>query len=180
MITFEENGMVRFNLNDGEYVEAMPVLQDGEKTLYITVDCLKDEYPMEENSQKRVQSYEESSLRSELNGKIFDRFPAILKKLMIPFDNGDYLRLPTEKEIFGKNEYGEPEDEAVRQFDCMKLRRNRIAFQGFNGDWEWYWLQNRSVGSAAYFAHVSYYGLASAYYASSSYGVRPLFQLKNL
>lgn len=28
---------------------------------------------------------------------------------MAPFNNGDLLRLPTEKEIFGKNYYGECE-----------------------------------------------------------------------
>ena len=180
MIIFEENGMVKFNLSNGEYVEAIPVLKDVEKTLYITVDCLQEEHPMERGIDSNANGYEGSSLRTELNDEILSMFPGILKKLMIPFENGDYLRLPTEKEIFGKNEYGEAEDESVHQFECMKLRRNRIAFQGYNGDWEWYWLQNRSVRSAAYFAYVNSSGNAYNSNASNPYGVRPLFQIKNL
>ena len=90
------------------------------------------------------------------------------------------IPLPTEKEIFGKNEYGTKEPENVVQWEPMKLRRNRIAFQGMNGSWEWYWLANKVKGSAAGFAIV--YGSGHAYYnyASVSYGVRPAFKIKNL
>lgn len=39
----------------------------------------------------------------------------------------------------------------------------------------WYWL--RDVVSSAYFAHVAGYGYTDCYYASDSYGVRPVFGL---
>ena len=56
----------------------------------------------------------------------------------------------------------------------MKQRKNRIASQGLNGGWEWYWLQNRVPNSAAYFAYANRYG--GCYYdnASDGAGVRPV------
>ena len=99
---------------------------------------------------------------------------------MVAFQNGDLLRLPTEKEIFGENRYGEYESEDVTQFEPMKLRRNRIAFQGMNGAWEWWWLANKVRGSAANFAYVNGTGFAGCLNASYATGVRPAFKIKNL
>lgn len=96
---------------------------------------------------------------------------------MVPFGNGDYLRLPTEKEIFGENCYGEYESPYVQQWKPMKQRRNRIAFQGKNGGWEWYWLQNKCRDSAAKFACVDDNGNAGSGSASFSIGVRPVFKI---
>ena len=100
--------------------------------------------------------------------------------MMVPFGNGDYLRLPTEKEIFGENYYGEYESPYVQQWKPMKQRRNRIAFQGKNGGWEWYWLQNKCRDSAAHFACVYADGDASCSGASDSLGVRPAFKIRVL
>ena len=98
---------------------------------------------------------------------------------MVPFSNGLTLRLPTEKEIFGKNEWGKEEGDAVQQWEPMKQRRYRIAFQGKNGAWEWYWLANQMDGSAAAFARVSDGGSASCANASDALGVRPAFKISN-
>lgn len=59
----------------------------------------------------------------------------------------------------------------------MKKRRNRIAFQGKEGAWEWYWLMNRHKDSASNFAFVDNGGIAACSYASYSIGVRPVFLL---
>ena len=61
----------------------------------------------------------------------------------------------------------------------MKQRKNRIASQGLNGGWEWYWLQNRVQNSAAGFANVGSNGGADCNYASDAYGVRPVVKIKN-
>ena len=93
-------------------------------------------------------------------------------------DTFDLLRIPTEREIFGKNPCDKEESDTVEQFKCMKNRRNRIAFQGFDTDtWEWYWLQNHVVDSASYFAIVGSYGIAHYDSRSNSRGVRPVFLL---
>lgn len=113
--------------------------------------------------------WEATELRSKLNGEILARLPKDLRDRMVPFGNGDLLRLPTREEIFGdKNGNG--------QFECMELRRNRIAFQDKNGQWEWYWLS--SVAYSTYFCNV--YGDGDVDYngASGVYGVRPLLQIK--
>ena len=170
--------VIDFTLNDGEEVSAMAVRQDTDGMVFIFVDCLAKEYSMNDNNINEG-GYENSDLRWRLNSEILDRLPSEIKNSLVKFDNGDYLRLPTEKEIFGENPYGENEPKTVAQFEPMKLRRNRIAFQGKEGDWEWYWLQNSVKGSAPHFARVSSLGYANSTGASTSLGVRPCLKIKS-
>lgn len=173
---FQVGDIIEFALNNGEKVEAMAVKKENDGSLFIFVDCLSTEHSMNDERTNKG-GYDASDLRVKLNKDILDLFPSDIRGRMIPFANGDYLRLPTEKEIFGENEYGEEEPDETQQFEPMKFRRNRIAFQGTNGDWEWYWLQNAVKNSAANFAIVNSNGNASSYGASASLGVRPCFKL---
>ena len=119
-------------------------------------------------------TYENSDLRKALNGEILARFPEEIRSRMVALNgHGDLLRIPTEREIFGENVYGQPDGE--KRWKCMKKRRNRIAFQGKEGAWEWYWLMNRHKDSASYFARVGDSGNANYNNASNSNGVRPDF-----
>lgn len=177
--SFNVGDTISFRLNDGELVEAMAVKAEQNGMVFMLVDCLHDEEPMNRTATNRG-GYAACDLRKKLNGAILERFPQEVRGLMVPFENGDFLRLPTEKEIFGVNEYGENEDESVQQFEPMKLRRNRIAFQGHNGAWEWYWLQNKVKGTAAFFARVANGGDAACDSASSALGVRPAFKIMSL
>lgn len=177
--SFNVGDTISFRLNDGELVEAMAVKAEQNGMVFMLVDCLHDEEPMNRTATNRG-GYAACDLRKKLNGVILERFPQEVRGLMVPFENGDFLRLPTEKEIFGVNEYGENEDESVQQFEPMKLRRNRIAFQGHNGAWEWYWLQNKVKGTAASFACVYANGIAHYYSASNANGVRPAFKIMSL
>lgn len=157
----------------------MAVQQENDGMLFCLVDCLADEYSMNDTNTNEG-GYEDSDLRKKLKTEIIARFPADIKAMMVPFGNGDYLRLPTEKEIFGENYYGEYESPYVQQWKPMKQRRNRIAFQGKNGNWEWYWLQNKCRDSAANFANVNTDGSTNYISASNSIGVRPVFKLKHV
>lgn len=183
---FEVGDVIRFQLKDGEKIEAIAVKETSEGTLFITKDCLSKEYPMFKTPDRMGSmelSYFNSDLRHALNGEILDRFPDEIKSRMVGMRIGntdffDLLRIPTEKEIFGENVYGKPEGADVEQFELMKDRRNRIAFQGADtGTWEWYWLQNRYEDYASNFASVPCDGGADYYYASDSLGVRPVFLL---
>ena len=167
--------VMEFTLTDGEPVKAMCVDITGDTALYIFVDSLKEEYSMM-NSDGEYPGWEDSDLRKKLNTEILARFPEEIRQNMIPFPNGDSLRIPTEKEIFGVNEYGEDEPEEVKQFEPMKYRRNRIAFLGLEGSWDWYWLANKSKRYATY-ACIVYANPGYANYpsASNTFGVRPLF-----
>lgn len=175
---FEIGDIIRFNLTNGEYVEAMAMKKDADGTIFLLIDCLAHEEPMNNECSNRG-GYEGSDLRSKLNGMILDSFPAEIREQMVAFPNGDFLRLPTEREIFGCNTYGEDEESNVEQWKPMELRRNRIAFQGHNGAWEWYWLQNKRKNSSADFVCVNFNGVACYDDAACANGVRPAFKIKN-
>ena len=176
--TFRVGDVIRFKLSDGEKVEMLAVKEESDGMIFSFADCLAKEYSMNEQNTNEG-GWDASDLRKKLNGEILDRFPRKIRKLLLPFENGDMLRLPTEKEIFGSNPCGEDEPESVSQWKPMKQRKNRIASQGLNGGWEWYWLQNRVPNSAAGFAYVNGNGGAYCSVASDALGVRPVVKIKN-
>lgn len=169
--------VIDVKLAGGVKVQAMAVQQEEDGMIFCLVDCLPGEYPMN-STRTNEGGYEESDLRKKLNGEILNLFPAELKAMMAPFDNGDLLRLPTEKEIFGANYYGEYESPYVKQWKPMKKRRNRMAFDGSKDEnLQWYWLMNKVRESVSSFSGGSSIGSADCGSASSSGGVRPIFKL---
>ena len=180
---YEVGDIVGYTMEDGEEVEALAVKEEFDKhgnlcMVFMLLDCLKEECRMNRDDTNDG-GYEESYLREQLNTEYLERFPASLRLNMVPFENGDLLRIPTEREIFGENRYGEEEPDTVEQFDAMKKRRNRIALDGSNGETQAYWLQNKRVGSATSFCLVGYGGYANGDSASYSFGVRPLYRIRN-
>ena len=181
---FELGDTISFELTTGEQVQAMAVRETPNGMLFMFVDCLKTEQKMFENvNNAEVVDYAHSDLRKKLNGEILESFQEEIRERMVGMRVGqtncfDMLRIPTEREIFGENPYGEDEPKSVRRFYGMEERRNRIAWQGSKtGEFEWYWLQNKVEDSASGFAHVNGNGFAYYYNASGSCGVRPVFLL---
>lgn len=178
---FEVGDIIKFKLTDGEKAQAMAVKQTPEGMLFVLVDCLAKEYPMFNDIDDMDEadiSYATSDLRKALNGEILDRFPKEIKDRMVAVNaEGDMLRIPTECEIFGENVYGQEESKLTKRWKPMKKKRNRIAFQGKEGAWEWYWLMNRHKDYASDFALVGIPGGAFSNGASYSRGVRPVFLL---
>lgn len=180
---YEVGDIVSYTMEDGEEVEALAVKEEFDKhgnlcMVFMLLDCLKEECRMNRDDTNDG-GYEESHLRDQLATKYLEKFPAALRLNMVPFENGDLLRIPTEREIFGRNIYGEEEPNTVEQFEPMKKRRNRMAFDGLNGETQAYWLQNKRVRSATLFCYVGDGGLAGSSYASYSLGVRPLYRIRN-
>lgn len=178
---FELGDIISFKLTTGEKVQARAVKETPDGMLFVTVDCLKEEQPMFKNTDDMEDedfSYDNSDLRKVLNGAILASFPAEIRdRMKVVYGDSDLLRIPSEKEIFGTNEYGQEEGK-VKQFKGMKNRRNRIVSQGSKtGAFEWYWLMNRHKEYASFFAYVYGTGNASCYHASTSRGVRPVFLL---
>lgn len=93
---------------------------------------------------------------------------------MVPFKNGDLLRIPYAEEFFG--DVDGYESSGKKQWPLMTDRKNRIAIREGEA-YEWGWLQNKLEFSSANFAHVSSYGFANYTGASNSSGVRPVFRL---
>lgn len=118
--------------------------------------------------------YEASDLRKELQkNSVLEIFDSV-REMMVPFKNGDLLRIPYAEEFFGDVDSYEPSGK--KQWPLMKDRKNRIAIR--EGEpYEWGWLQNKLKSSGAAFAHVAYYGCPLSSYASYSSGVRPVFRL---
>lgn len=140
--------------------------------LFLLDQYLDEAYPMNRKNTNKG-GYEESDLRETLRSKeILDLFDDWGDR-MVPFDNGDLLRIPFFGEIFGQEdaEYFEPD--GCEQWELMKDRKNRIAFR--QNCWEWGWLQNKRKGSAEAFCTVGSYGTANYWGASDSLGVRPAF-----
>ena len=179
---FELGDTIKFKLADGQKVKAMAVRQDENGTLFVTVDCLKDCYPMFKNPGAMGSMeicYFNSDLRHYLNKEVLKLFPEEIRSRMnvMPVGNNGYdlLRIPTEREIFG-----EEKSKEVKRFNGMNKRRNRIAFRAteYNNEaWEWYWLQNKVKDTSAIFAGVNSGGYAGYSDASASCGVRPVFLL---
>ena len=173
---YEVGDEIIFALADGEEVEAIAIKQESDGMIFVLKDCLKKEYPMNKKNTNKG-GYENSDLRKILNNEILDSFPAEIRGRMTIFENGDCLRLLTQKEVFGENLWCENEPDNVKQFEVMKDRRSRIAFEGKNGNWQWWWLQNAIDESAANFAVVDHAGHANNHDASGANGVRPAFKL---
>ena len=155
---------ISFSLKNGENVTALAVKEETDGMVFIFEDCLSKAYSMNDG------------LMDMLNNELYKLFPDEIRNAMVSFDDNNMIRIPTEKEIFGVNKYGEKEPDDVKQFEPMKKRRNRIALR--NDELECYWLKNRGVRGATYFACVSISGYASGSYASYSFGVRPLFKIR--
>ena len=117
--------------------------------------------------------YEESDLRKTLRSRevldIFDDW----RDRMVPFENGDLLRIPFFSEIFGQEDAEYFETDGCEQWELMKDRKNRNAFR--QNCLEWGWLQNKRKGSAADFALVANRGYAVCATALGSAGVRLAF-----
>lgn len=177
--TFKVGDIIKVKLTDGEKAQAMAVQQEEDGMVFCLIDCLAKEYPMNE-TRTNEGGYEESDLRKKLNGEILNLFPVELTDMMTPFNNGDLLRLPTEKEISGENYYSDKKP-YVKQWKPMKKRRNRMAFDGRKDEnLQWYWLMNKVRESADTFAYVGSIGNANDSDASFSFGVRPVFKIRNI
>lgn len=156
----------------GKYTATCQKVTDG-KAIFLLDQYLDKPYAM--NSQwTNKGGYKASDLRAEFKNIILDANFDAIRDSLIPFDNGDLMRIATVGEMFGHDDDYEMDD--AEQWELMKDRRNRIALR--EGDeYEWGWLQNKLKGSAASFAGVNGYGYPDYGNALDTFGVRPVFQL---
>lgn len=157
----------------GKYTATCQKLADG-KAIFLLDQYLDKPYPMNKRRTNEG-GYDASDLRSEFKNIILDHNFDGVRDLLVPFTNGDLMRIPTVGEMFGYDDYYEMDD--AEQWELMKDRRNRIAIR--EGDeYEWGWLQNKVKNSAAFFAGVNYGGAPNYDAAAGPWvGVRPVFQL---
>ncbi len=147
---------LKFKLNNGQKVKAIKIGKTDTAIKYMLYDCLGPEMFMNENGTTEG-GFEESDMRKYLNEELIRWFKDSMKEKMEKDENGDYLTLPTVKEICS-----------------LKDWRDRIALDE-DGESTWYWL--RDVATSTNFARVAGSGYCNTYNASYSYGVRPAFYL---
>ena len=147
---------LKFKLNNGQKVKAIKIGETDTAIKYMLYDCLGPEMFMNENGTTEG-GFEESDMRKYLNEELIRWFKDSMKEKMEKDKNGDYLTLPTEKEICS-----------------LKDWRDGIALDD-DGCSTWYWL--RDVAYLADFAIVDSGGYCGSCNASYSFGVRPAFYL---
>lgn len=161
----------------GRYTATCQALP-GEGLALFLLDQYLDKAMQMNKKNTNVGGYAASDLRKELNtGKILDVFAPLD---LVPFENGDLLRLPFYGEMFGHDEWynsGAVEPDNCEQWPLMKERANRIA-ERKGESYEWGWLQNVRLGSGTVFCNVASGGDACSRGASDSVGVRPAFLIK--
>lgn len=167
---------ISFVLKNGTAIRALAVKKELDGMLFCFSNCLPERIPMSESGE--CDSYEESEVREYLRGDIYWMLPENIKESLVPFENGDFLRIPTEKEIFGKNAVGEEEPESVTQWEPMKMVANRVAGDSDDKYTIWYWLKNKSNYPSCFACTSNIAGAASGTGAASAIGVRPVFKIK--
>ena len=167
---------ISFLLKNGVVIRALAVKKELDGMLFCSLNCLPERIAMSESGE--CDSYEDSEVREYLRGDIYCMLPENIKESLVPFKNGDFLRIPTEKEVFGKNEYGEEEPESVTQWEPMNRVVNRVAGDSDDEFTVWYWLKNKSKKHSSAFALATGNGAAYTGGASSTLGVRPVFKIK--
>ena len=117
--------------------------------------------------------YAESDLRKALQSDEVLNVFADIRDYMVPFDNGDLLRIPFAGEMFGDEVPQWIESDSNEQWPLMKDAHNRIASRC--GDPEWEWLANTVRDTSTDFCGVYGGGSADYWNASNVIGVRPAF-----
>lgn len=124
--------------------------------------------------------YERSTLKMYLDG--FDMHPIFkdVHSMMVPFDSGDWVRIPTVEEIFQKRNIIDCFSSPHQKFmELMKNPKNKMGV--YNGSYEndaW-WLQNSCNKSSTSVACVSSIGDLVYLPSTLHCGVRLMFQLRN-
>ena len=141
--------------------------------LFLMDQYLDKPYAMNTKGTNRG-GYAESDLRETLRSKkILNIFKGI-RGYMVPFDNGDLLRIPYYGEMFDNNDRDDfVEPDSNEQWPLMKDAHNRTASRC--GEPEWGWLANTFRDTSTDFCLVNDGGYAGSWDASYVLGVRPAF-----
>lgn len=137
--TFKVGDTIKFKLTDGTKMKAIAVQKDARDMIFCLASCLPGRVSRMNQTNTNKGGYEESYLRQRLNSEFLKLFPEDIIDMMVPFESGDLLRLPTEKEMFGTNKYGESETQHVKQWKPMKKRGNCLIFNDAEDEQpQWY------------------------------------------
>lgn len=159
---FRVGDIISFELKSGEKCDVMVAAADQEKALCVFRDCVGEGHAMNEEDTNEG-GWLECDMRRYLNKELIEKLPDAVRARLQQDDNGDYLRLLDEKELFGEEKYSIFEDE-----------RNLRALEHKGAEcFEWFW--TRTPHSSASFGNVLGGGALDGGGASNVFGVRPAF-----
>ena len=117
---FEVGDQLAVTFPDREYTAtAIQLVGDGEAALVLLDDFLDEPYPMNRKGGTEG-GYEASDARKHLQ-EIAEQLPEDFKAKLIPFENGDLLRLLTLTEMTGEDEnWNEADGQGHPQEECPK------------------------------------------------------------
>lgn len=167
---FEVGDRIKVKLPGAKYT-ATAVRQENDGMLFVFDQFFDGAMPMNTDGGTEG-GYEASDMRKYLQ-KVAETLPGKIAKLIVPFENGDKLRLLTITEVCGVDANF---NECEGQIPYFKDRRHRIASR--KGD-EYEWMWTATAVSAAYFALVYDNGGARYLGAGDARGVRPAFKISN-
>lgn len=163
---FEVGDRIKVKLPGAKYT-ATAVRQEDDGMLFVFDQFFDGAMPMNTDG-----GYEASDMRKYLQ-KVAETLPGKIAKLIVPFENGDKLRLLTITEVCGVTANF---NDCEGQIPYFKDRRHRIASR--KGD-EYEWMWTATAVSAAFFAIVNSHGTAYYSHAGYAHGVRPAFKISN-
>lgn len=172
-ISYFEHGMNN-KLHIGKYTATCQEVNGN-----IAVFCM-DQY-LDEIMKMNGESYETSELRKRINSKeVLSLFPEEIRSELVPFKNGDLVRIPYAEEIFSPDDiwFNMKEHFDIKQWPLMRDRKNKICFR--NNEFEWGWLINKAsvFVNTAHFANIDGNGFAHSNSDASLAGVRLVFQVR--
>lgn len=148
-------------LKTGETVVMVCEWEEQSRAVFFTKDLLQDTHVMDDGETTGWDNH--PSTMSEYLEELFHLLPEDLQEVI----RDSKLRLLREREVFGRNSYGRPEN--CEQFPRYQDQGNRV--KRLNGIPFPYWLTNRKARDNDYFCYVGSDGEPSYYYGYYSYGV---------
>lgn len=150
---------IDIELKTGERVTLVCEQVKNGRATFFTEDLLEDTHAMDESG--AVGNEKPLSTMGVYLKKLFRLLPEDLQAVASP------LRLLREREVFGENRYGNPEEcEQLPRYREQKNRMKRLSGVPFP-----YWLASPRASYTAYFCLVYGDGSSYNYYASHSTGV---------
>lgn len=163
---FQIGGKIEFALK-GKFCKTTAIRDEGDWMLFLFDEYIDYSYMNEKSDASKA--YEDSGLRMYL--QYFTGFFARkYTKHMMPFENGDLLRILSATEMFGADDGSGTHS---GQIEWMKDRMHRIAY--LDGDLMGAWTSTKV--SDTDFVSVTWCGYKEIRCAYENLGVRPVFRM---
>jgi len=169
---YQIGDQVHIYINNRLYTAtAVKELEEDNTMLFVFDSCLSEKRRITRRHYRQFKGTFEDTYLFKFLVKLINKVPTKIKRQMVPFENGSYFRL------FEKDDLAPSSKNAISYLteDSKRL----IRFFGNNASN--YWTQTQNKEDKSEFYYISYNGKPEEYseWSDVSYGIVPLFKLKN-